>query len=541
MHVKHKVERYPVTFLSAGGCAQEPRPTTCRLFPWTWSRRKRLALMQQRLAPTLTLWTSLMILQVNPAKLWRTDFEIKCIPPIFQRVSLKFFCRIVRHSSPHSPSRCLYPAPSCQDAPTDPTDAARDGAGSLSVQPMDVASDQATCASGDVADDSDLLRAPTRRLDSFAEPSGVESEAKPRPEPLSGEACVAQLLESEPGLVTRREQLNAPYRPKGKGNDDSDDQEAEAEDGDNSKPEPKPKPKGKAKAKPKGKGKAKAKAKASQKRQAKAKSKPTNKTAAKTSKTEPEKKGGCIGDGDQEAGSKGGCSDMGQEVPSLGSAYASPAQRSEGCVWAEDRAPAQVSECFPGLVFEGGLAGWSWVWTIVPRRGVFFLFNECPVVAWSPVQVPCVLEGSLLQALQQGIPGNPLANRDLQGLLQSCRGSGGQVSPGEIGPMLAIFYTSFFNASRSLVVLPYFLGGIFCMLPMQIIFQCLHAAPGVLRRCLQGDWQEGLNAPRLTEGRVLRLVDATHMSVKLGSCVGTTTVVDTPRDSGFFLEDRPCV
>jgi hypothetical protein len=86
-------------------------------------------------------------------------------------------------------------------------------------------------------------------LDSFAEPSGVESEAKPspppaRPEPLSGEARVAQLLESEPGLVTRRGQLNAPYRPKGKGNEDPDEEEAVAEDGNQKKPEPKPKSNG---------------------------------------------------------------------------------------------------------------------------------------------------------------------------------------------------------------------------------------------------------------------------------------------------------
>lgn len=171
---------------------------------------------------------------------------------------------------------------------------------------MDVASDQATCGSGDAADDSELLRAPTRHLDSFAEPSGVESEAKPspppaRPEPLSGEARVAQLLESEPGLVTRRGQLNAPYRPKGKGNEDPDEEEAVAEDGNQKKPEPKPKSKGKSKStKPRAKAKAKSKTKASQKAKSKTKASPKPKSepnkrstadkTAKTSKTKLEKK-----------------------------------------------------------------------------------------------------------------------------------------------------------------------------------------------------------------------------------------------------------
>lgn len=161
---------------------------------------------------------------------------------------------------------------------------------------MDVASDQATCGSGDAADDSELLRAPTRRLDSFAEPSGVESEAKPspppaRPEPLSGEERVAQLLGSEPGLVTRREQLNAPYRPKGKGNKDSDEEEAVAEDGNQKKPEPKPKSKGKSKStKPRAKAKAKSKTKASPKHKSEPNKRSTADKTAKTSKTKLEKK-----------------------------------------------------------------------------------------------------------------------------------------------------------------------------------------------------------------------------------------------------------
>ena len=74
--------------------------------------------------------------------------------------------------------------------------------------------------------------------------------------------------------------------------------------------------------------------------------------------------------------------------------------------------------------------------------GVLFYRIKDPVAVSSPVQVPLVLGGSLLPALQQSIPGDRLANRDLQGLLQSGRGSCGQISPGEIGPILAIFRTS---------------------------------------------------------------------------------------------------
>ena len=209
--------------------------------------------------------------------------------------------------------------------------------------------------------DAELLRARTRRLDSFAADAssppadlktGVTNEfaamdlaspkdashvgtdgnlpEKPAPSLIPG---ADQLMNLAVPVVTRRDQLNANFRNKGKNSDGDGEEMGEGEVAESVKP--------KAKAKAKGNGKAKAspKAKAKTKASAKAKAKASVKSKAKAS---PKKSAKKTGDGPKRSkkDEKGEKDEVG-EVPS-----AKRAARGSANTWARRYPPTDPSMLF---------------------------------------------------------------------------------------------------------------------------------------------------------------------------------------------------